>query len=518
MIDRVEIYEKEHPWFITITCRGGFRLAKKNFDAAGTLTLTTWYIRDASGNVLSIYEQEANQEIVQTEIPIYGSGKLATVYPQQDGTAAYEITDHLGNVRALVKEQVTVYTATMEDNGQADITNPRVQELAYFENLFETEVNDPNMNHTPDDATLVPNPSKSAYLYWVSGTPGMDAIDKAVGPAIALKVNAGDTIKAEAYVRYRNETSFTRSGFTLSLLSSLLGNSFAFTGGFEGANTAQTTQSFSNALVSGGFLGDGTDDTRPYAYLNYIVLDANYARVNSGWQRVTEAAEFFPGEEGLPDMHEKVRLTAPVVIGPTGKYVYVWVSNESQGARVWFDDVTVTHTSTYIAQATDYGVWGDVLREQKANSLELYRYGYQGNFSEHDEETNWNHYELREWDAITGRWLVPDPKRQHYSPYVGMSNNPVTSTDPDGGNDIYFNKDGSYARTVDRSWFFELFFGHRGFQDQGNGTFNSISFNDQADALKFGEGGIYGGISEISNGQVKSMVSEGVDNFRAMVS
>jgi len=35
MIDRVEIYEKEHPGFITITCRGGFRLAKKNFDAAG---------------------------------------------------------------------------------------------------------------------------------------------------------------------------------------------------------------------------------------------------------------------------------------------------------------------------------------------------------------------------------------------------------------------------------------------------------------------------------------------------
>ena len=66
----------------------GFRLAKKTFDAAGALTLTTWYIRDASGNVLSIYEQQPGQTLVRTEISIYGSGKLATVYPQQSGSAA----------------------------------------------------------------------------------------------------------------------------------------------------------------------------------------------------------------------------------------------------------------------------------------------------------------------------------------------------------------------------------------------------------------------------------------------
>lgn len=375
--------------------------------------------------------------IMQTEIPVYGSGKLATVYAQQNGSAAYELTDHLGNVRALVKEQVTVYTATMEDNGQTDITNPRVQELAYFENLFETEVNDPNMNHTPDDATIIPNPSKAAYLYWISGTPGMDAIDKSVGPAIALKVNAGDTVKAEAYVRYRNETSFTRSGFTLGVLSSILGNSFAFTGGFDAANIPQTTQSFNNALTSGGFLGDGVDDTRPYAYLNYIVMDANYNRINSGWQRVTEAAEFFPGEEApIPigaDMHEKVTLSTPVVIGPTGKYIYVWVSNESQGARVWFDDVTVTHTTTYVAQATDYGVWGDVLREQVANTLDRYRYGYQGQFAEKDDETGWHHFELREYDPLVGRWTSMDPYGQYWSPYIGMGNTPSNGIDPDGG-------------------------------------------------------------------------------------
>jgi hypothetical protein len=60
-------------------------------------------------------------------------------YPEQDGSNGYQITDHLGNVRALVLEDINTYTATMKDNGLADISNPRVEEMQYFNNLFETE-------------------------------------------------------------------------------------------------------------------------------------------------------------------------------------------------------------------------------------------------------------------------------------------------------------------------------------------------------------------------------------------
>jgi RHS repeat-associated protein len=62
-----------------------------------------------------------------------------------------------------------------------------------------------------------------------------------------------------------------------------------------------------------------------------------------------------------------------------------------------------------------------------------YRYGYQGKYAEKDEETGWNHFELREYDAVIGRWTSKDPKAQYYSPYVGMGNNPVSSVDSDGG-------------------------------------------------------------------------------------
>ena len=58
-----------------------------------------------------------------------------------------------------------MYTATMEDNGQADYTNPRVQEMQFFQNWFETEKDDSNMNHRSPTATIVSNPSRSAYLF-----------------------------------------------------------------------------------------------------------------------------------------------------------------------------------------------------------------------------------------------------------------------------------------------------------------------------------------------------------------
>lgn len=73
-----------------------------------------------------------------------------------------------------------------------------------------------------------------------------------------------------------------------------------------------------------------------------------------------------------------------------------------------------------------------------------YRYGYQGQFAEKDEETGWNHFELRgEYDPIVARWTAVDPKRIGWSPYTGMYNNPVSGTDPDGGgpDDWYRNDD-----------------------------------------------------------------------------
>ena len=149
--------------------------------------------------------------------------------------------------------------------------------------------------------------------------------------------------------------------------------------------------------------------------------------------RITEDAGFDPPEAGLENQHEHLKFADEIVIGPDGKYIYLWVSNESEDTKVWFDDFTVTHSSLFVAQATDYGVWGDVIREQKRDLLERYRFGYQGQFAEKDEETGWNHFELRAYDPIIGRWTVVDPMRQYWSPYVGIGNDPGNLVDPTGG-------------------------------------------------------------------------------------
>ncbi len=160
--------------------------------------------------------------------------------------------------------------------------------------------------------------------------------------------------------------------------------------------------------------------------------------VDAGWRRVPLEAGFDPGEEALPGMHQRVYFESPVVPAENG-YLYVWVSNESEDTEVWFDDLKVTHTGTFVAQATDYGAWGDVLREQRTDERK-YRFGYQGQFAEKDEETGWNHFELREYDAVVGRWAVVDPMRQFFSPYIGMGNSPITGIDSDGGFTIYRNR------------------------------------------------------------------------------
>ncbi|MDH5382424.1 MAG: RHS repeat-associated core domain-containing protein [Cyclobacteriaceae bacterium] len=89
---------------------------------------------------------------------------------------------------------------------------------------------------------------------------------------------------------------------------------------------------------------------------------------------------------------------------------------------------------------TDYYPFGSVLRQYKLNNTEDYRFGYQGQFSEEDDETGWNAFELRNYDAVVGRWLSVDPVRQYFSPFLSMGNNPVSRVDPDGGTDDWIPK------------------------------------------------------------------------------
>jgi RHS repeat-associated protein len=99
---------------------------------------------------------------------------------------------------------------------------------------------------------------------------------------------------------------------------------------------------------------------------------------------------------------------------------------------IYFDDFKVTHELNDIVAGGDYYPFGSVMTGREITRDE-YRFGYQGQFAEKDEETGWNAFELRMYAPVIGRWMIADPKRQYYSLYLGMGNNPINSVDSDGG-------------------------------------------------------------------------------------
>jgi len=218
-------------------------------------------------------------------------------------------------------------------------------------------------------------------------------------------------------------------------------------------------------------------EINPFAYLNYVVFDENYILKDAGAMRVPDNAGFDPGME-IAVTPKQIAFTNPIRPQQKG-YIYIWVSNESENTKVWFDDLKVTHRSRRVTQATDYYAYGSVLREQKTPEELTYRYKYQGQYAEKDEETGWNHFELREYDAVVGRWHIPDPYREFWSPYVAFGNNPVNIVDPRGG--ITDPKPGDLNQAGTQQWGLNGISGEYGWSDILDAV--SINFNAGANRI-----------------------------------
>src|SRR5690606_33931281 len=87
--------------------------------------ITTLYVRDATGNVMSVYEIPAANNIIQKELHIYGSSRLGMITGELDieevslssefgegrivsvtrGKKYFELSNHLGNVMAVVSDK-----------------------------------------------------------------------------------------------------------------------------------------------------------------------------------------------------------------------------------------------------------------------------------------------------------------------------------------------------------------------------------------------------------------------------
>ena len=88
-----------------------------NLQTGVATVLSTYYVRDAQGNVLSVYDNNnTDRALRQSELHLYGSSRLGLfkpsgnrpavstngIYTRRLGRKEYELADHLGNVRAVV--------------------------------------------------------------------------------------------------------------------------------------------------------------------------------------------------------------------------------------------------------------------------------------------------------------------------------------------------------------------------------------------------------------------------------
>ncbi len=109
------------------------------------------------------------------------------------------------------------------------------------------------------------------------------------------------------------------------------------------------------------------------------------------------------------------------------------------------EQVKVVNTKSYYPFGSLLSYAEDSTLSTTANS----RRNYQGSFAEWDEETSYATFELRLMDPVIGRWMAPDPMRQHFSPYLSMGNDPINRVDSDGGvDDFYIYSDGSIERVI----------------------------------------------------------------------
>ncbi|MBN8696071.1 MAG: hypothetical protein J0L87_06040 [Bacteroidetes bacterium] len=154
-----------------------------------------------------------------------------------------------------------------------------------------------------------------------------------------------------------------------------------------------------------------------------------------------------------PNAWQPIAVVYTVTAVGTGLKAVVypkWIGANPQS--VWFDDLSINVLNgggAYGAislSLTDYYPHGGIMPGRNVVGADNYRYGYQGQFAEKDDETNFNNFELRAWDGRLGRWMNPDPYRQYHSPYLGMGNNPINKIDPNGGRgtDWYKGLDGNY--------------------------------------------------------------------------
>ena len=412
----------------------GFRVSKTAFSASFAPTRTTYYVRDVAGNILAVYDKPAATGVVQrSEVPLYGSGRLGTLIHLNDDTPTgtddyrYELTDHLGDARVVFHRPTTDVGPESFESTSAKYAF-QLQGAGTYGYASSKALSAPNVallgNASAATGTLrrtvsVQKGDTITFTAWARTTGGFSTPTIVASPAPAATAARVQPFLLLGAAATTDETPtrledgrLTRSQAGASNWLGRLAVGLSFTlGRKQPAAPSATATALSS--TSGTF----------NAWLQYQVKDANGQPVGQPQQVL------LPSDN--PTTWQQLRLGVRVQQGGSVELI---ASSAETSSYVMFDNLTVEQTGSLIVQEQHQYAFGAPLPGLSYTvGNRRYRYGYQGQFAEHDDETGFESFELRLYNSRVGRWMSYDPEGQFDSPYVGMSNNPIGEADPDGG-------------------------------------------------------------------------------------
>jgi len=364
------------------------------------------YTYDAAGSKLKMSTTEAgvttttdyvnNFVYVNNVLSFFGSPEGRVV--KNGGTFEYQysIADHQGNTRVLFSSVANTDAPLATFEGDAN------DKSTQYINGTLNIVSFGSANHTPGGSKVV----------------RMNQSNK-IGPAKSIKVFPGDKIDMEVWEYHEGTSGFGTTGTPLTtLITSVAG---AFGGVSGGAGESGMIYTGVNSAVTAFGTGGNQGDTRPAAYLNFILFDKNYKVLDAGWQ-LAPATTF-----------TKQKLSFPTKDIKEEGYLYTWLSyDDASNNYVYFDDFKVTHTKSNVIQYNEYYPFGlqagtSWTRDGSSNNF-LYNGGNEMNAS-----SGWYETFFRGYDPAIGRFLQVDPMAtSEMATYQYAGNNPVLFNDPYG--------------------------------------------------------------------------------------